>query len=65
MCRKTEPIITVNTVFAGTQTDSQAYIDLITQKQLLDNTQLYLDKPQEVLYDENTSKMQNTQHTGG
>ena len=32
--RNTEPIITVNTVFVGKQSDRDAFIDLIAQKHL-------------------------------
>ena len=60
-----DPIITVNTVFVGTQTDSQAFIDLIAQKQLLDKKQIYIDNTQISCYTEDTSKRQNTQLTGG
>ena len=32
MAKAKEPVITVSTVFAGRQTDRQAFIDLIIQK---------------------------------
>lgn len=60
-----DPVITVNTLFVGTQTDSQAFIDLITQKQVIDKTKVNIDKSQTVVYNGLTSKVQNTQHTGG
>ncbi len=60
-----DPIITVNAVFEGSQTDSQAFIDLITQKYTLAKTKVFLDNSQYRVYNEDTSKMQNAQHTGG
>lgn len=63
--KNTDPIITVNTVFVGTQTDSQAFIDLIAQKQMIDKKQVYIDNTQVLCYTDDTSKKQNTQLTGG
>ncbi|MFI3238923.1 MAG: hypothetical protein R3Y47_13005 [Lachnospiraceae bacterium] len=60
-----DPVITVNTVFVGTQTDSQAFIDLIAQKQMIDKKQVYIDNIQISCYTDDTSKKQNTQLTGG
>lgn len=37
MAKAKEPVITVSTVFAGRQTDRQAFIDLIIQKRRLLN----------------------------
>ena len=37
MAKAKEPVITVSTVFAGRQTDRQAFIDLIIQKKRLLN----------------------------
>lgn len=60
-----DPVITVNTVFVGTQTDRQAFIDLITQKHLIDKTQLNIDNTQLQCYTGGTSKKQDTQANGG
>ena len=38
MSRAKKPIITVSTVFAGKQTDRQAFIDLILQKREIEKT---------------------------
>ena len=35
MTRTREPVITVTTIFAGNQTDRQAFIDLIKQSRVL------------------------------
>ena len=42
MAKAKEPVITVSTVFAGRQTDRQAFIDLIIQKKRLPNHKLRL-----------------------
>ena len=38
-----EPVITVSTVFAGNQTDRQAFIDLIKQRRELDKSKSAVD----------------------
>ena len=43
MAKAKEPVITVSTVFAGRQTDRQAFIDLIIQKNEIAKSQLSLD----------------------
>ena len=43
MAKTKEPVITVSTIFAGKQTDRQAFIDLIIQKKEIAKSQLSLD----------------------
>ena len=43
MAKAKEPVITVSTVFAGRQTDRQAFIDLIIQKKEIVKSQVFLD----------------------
>ena len=43
MAKAKEPVITVSTIFAGRQTDRQAFIDLIIQKNEIAKSQLSLD----------------------
>ena len=43
MAKAKEPVITVSTVFAGRQTDRQAFIDLIIEKKQIVKSQLSLD----------------------
>ena len=43
MAKAKEPVITVSTVFAGRQTDRQAFIDLIIQKKEIVKPQVALD----------------------
>ena len=43
MAKAKEPVITVSTVFAGRQTDRQAFIDLIIQKKEIAKSQSTLD----------------------
>ncbi|MDE7219553.1 MAG: hypothetical protein K2O45_08040 [Oscillospiraceae bacterium] len=43
MAKAKEPVITVSTVFAGRQTDRQAFIDLIIQKKEIAKSQVALD----------------------
>ena len=63
--RGKEPVITVNAVFAGIQTDRQAFIDLIAQKQAVDKSQADIDNNQLQEYNIGTSKTQDTQRNGG
>ena len=43
MAKAKEPVITVSTVFAGKQTDRQAFIDLIIQKKEIAKSQFSID----------------------
>ena len=43
MATEKEPVITVSTVFAGKQTDRQAFVDLIIHKKEIAKSQLSLD----------------------
>ena len=43
MAKAKEPVITVSTIFAGKQTDRQAFIDLIMQKKEIAKTQVSVD----------------------
>ena len=45
MAKAKEPVITVSTIFAGRQTDRQAFIDLIMQKKKLRNHKFLLTLP--------------------
>lgn len=61
MSKGKEPIITVNTVFAGEQTDRQAFIDLIIKKKQIDKAQFNIDISQNKEYNEITPKLRHTQ----
>ena len=50
MAKAKEPVITVSTIFAGKQTDRQAFIDLIIQKKEIVKTQFSLDAGRETGY---------------
>ena len=50
MAKTKEPVITVSTVFAGKQTDRQAFIDLIIHKKEIAKSQLSLDITAPVRY---------------
>ena len=54
MAKAKEPVITVSTVFAGRQTDRQAFIDLIMQKKVIAKSQVALDIITPVRYNEIT-----------
>lgn len=59
-----DPIITVSTVFAGKQTDQEAFIDLIASKaskMMLHNKQDIVDNTQLTEYTKNSSEKQDTQ----
>ena len=56
MAKAKEPVITVSTVFAGRQTDRQAFIDLIIQKKQIVKSQLSLDAERAAEYNETTPK---------
>lgn len=56
MAKAKEPVITVSTVFAGRQTDRQAFIDLIIQKKEIAKSQLSLDAGRAAGYNETTPK---------
>lgn len=58
-----DPVITVSTVFAGKQTDQQAFIDLIAKKAakiVLHNSKDIIDNTQLTEYTVNSSEKQNT-----
>lgn len=57
------PVITVSTVFAGKQTDREAFIDLIAKKAAktaLHNNQDIIDNTQTTEYTVSSSEKQNT-----
>ena len=54
MAKAKEPVITVSTVFAGRQTDRQAFIDLIRQKKEIAKSQVVLDITAPARYNEIT-----------
>ena len=56
MAKTKEPVITVSTVFAGRQTDRQAFIDLIIQKKEIGKSQLSLGAERVARYNEITPK---------
>ena len=56
MAKAKEPVITVSTVFAGRQTDRQAFLDLIIQKKEIAKSQLSLDAGRATGYNETTPK---------
>lgn len=58
-----DPVITVSTVFAGKQTDREAFIDLIAKKAaktVLHNNQDIVDNTQAIEYTIDSSEKQNT-----
>ena len=54
MAKAKEPVITVSTIFAGRQTDRQAFIDLIIQKKEIAKSQFSLDITAQMRYNETT-----------
>ena len=54
MAKAKEPVITVSTIFAGRQTDRQAFIDLIKKKKEIAKSQLLIDITGPVRYNEIT-----------
>ena len=56
MAKAKEPVITVSTIFAGRQTDRQAFIDLIIQKKEIAKTQFSLDAGRATGYNGTTPK---------
>ena len=56
MAKAKEPVITVSTVFAGRQTDRQAFIDLIIQKKEIAKSQFSIDAGRAAGYNETTPK---------
>lgn len=56
MAKAKEPVITVSTIFAGGQTDRQAFLDLIAQKRMVDKSQSNIDFIQPSCYNKDTPK---------
>ena len=56
MAKAKEPVITVSTIFAGRQTDRQAFIDLIMQKKEIAKSQLFIDSGLPAGYNGTTPK---------
>ena len=54
MAKAKEPVITVNTIFAGRQTDRQAFIDLIMQKKVMEKSQFPIGITAPMRYNEAT-----------
>ncbi len=54
MAKAKEPVITVSTIFAGKQTDRQAFIDLIIQKKEIAKSQVSVDITVPMRYNETT-----------
>ncbi len=54
MAKAKEPVITVSTVFAGRQTDRQAFIDLIIEKKEIAKSQLFIDSGLSTGYNKTT-----------
>ncbi len=54
MAKAKEPVITVSTIFAGRQTDRQAFIDLIIQKKEIAKSQVFVDITTPIRYNEVT-----------
>ena len=54
MAKAKEPVITVSTIFAGRQTDRQAFIDLIMQKKEIVKSQVSVDITTPIRYNEIT-----------
>ncbi len=70
MVKKKEPVITVKSVFHGTKTDRQAFMELILQRQLQDenniiNRKKTVDEDPVLRYNESTPMMRYTQANGG
>ncbi|MEG1801194.1 MAG: hypothetical protein RR273_04385 [Oscillospiraceae bacterium] len=62
-----DPVITVSTIFAGKQTDQEAFIDLIAKKAAkiaLHNNQDIVDNTQTTKYTVSSSEKQNTRNGG-
>lgn len=56
MAKPKDPVITVSTVFAGKQSDRQAFIDLILQKQEIVKSQSIIDNSKSMEYTKDTPK---------
>lgn len=56
MAKPKDPVITVSTVFAGKQSDRQAFLDLILQKHEIVKSQSILDNKKPTQYNEDTPK---------
>lgn len=56
MAKSKNPVITVSAVFAGKQSDRQAFIDLILQKQEIVKSQSIIDNSKSVEYTKDTPK---------
>lgn len=56
MAKLKAPVITVSAVFAGKQSDRQAFIDLILQKQEIVKSQLIIDNSKPMEYTKDTPK---------
>ena len=54
MAKAKEPVITVSTIFAGRQSDRQAFIDLIIQKKEIEKSQPSMDIITPIRYNEIT-----------
>ena len=54
MAKSKEPVITVSTIFAGRQSDRQAFIDLIIQKKEIEKSQPSMDITASIRYNEIT-----------
>lgn len=54
MAKAKEPVITVSTIFAGKQTDRQAFIDLIIQKKEIAKSQVSVDITAPMRYNKDT-----------
>ncbi len=70
MAKRKEPVITVKSVFHGTKTDRQAFIELILQRQLQDKNNIInrketVDAEPNLRYNEGTPIMRYTQANGG
>ena len=74
MSKAKDAVITVKSVFNGTKTDRQAFIDLILQRQqqtnlqnenVLLNRKKIVDADPNVRYNDGTPNMRYTQATGG
>lgn len=56
MAKPKDPVITVSAVFAGKQSDRQAFIDLILQKQEIVKSQYIIDNSKSMEYTKDTPK---------
>lgn len=56
MAKPKDPVITVSAVFAGKQSDRQAFIDLILQKQEIVKSQFIIDNSKSTEYTKDTPK---------